>query len=124
VRLLREVVLVGPARTCAQQQDCSRAGGGDQGEFHKNGLVICLYGRKRPPGWQYQYADPAHCAIRYRAESARIQSVNGAGPGVSIVQSIRVAHGGAVEAANRPEGGCRITVRLALAAAKSVQVST
>ncbi len=51
----------------------------------------------------------------FRADSVRTHSVNGTGLGLSIVQSICVAHGGTVEAANRPEGGCRITVRLPLA---------
>ena len=50
----------------------------------------------------------------FRADSVRTHSVNGAGLGLSIVRSICLAHGGSVEAANRPEGGCCITVRLPL----------
>jgi heavy metal sensor kinase len=50
----------------------------------------------------------------FRADSVRTHSVNGTGLGLSIVRSICLAHGGSVDAANRPEGGCRITVRLPL----------
>jgi len=52
----------------------------------------------------------------FRADSVRTHSVNGTGLGLSIVRSICLAHGGTVEAANQPGGGCRITVRLPLAA--------
>jgi heavy metal sensor kinase len=52
----------------------------------------------------------------FRADSVRTRSVSGAGLGLSIVRSICLAHGGTVEAANRPEGGCRITVSLPLLA--------
>ena len=52
----------------------------------------------------------------FRADSVRTHSESGAGLGLSIVRSICLAHGGSVEAANRPEGGCRITVRLPVAA--------
>jgi heavy metal sensor kinase len=48
----------------------------------------------------------------FRADSVRTHSVSGTGLGLSIVRSICLAHGGTVEAANRAEGGCRITVRL------------
>jgi heavy metal sensor kinase len=53
----------------------------------------------------------------FRADSVRTHSVNGTGLGLAIVRSICLAHGGSAEAANRPEGGCRITVRLPLAGA-------
>jgi heavy metal sensor kinase len=52
----------------------------------------------------------------FRADSVRTHSVNGTGLGLSIVRSICLAHGGTVEAANLPAGGCLITVRLPLAA--------
>ncbi len=48
----------------------------------------------------------------FRADSVRTHSVNGAGLGLAIVRSICTAHGGSVTAANRPVGGCRITVSL------------
>jgi signal transduction histidine kinase len=48
----------------------------------------------------------------FRADSVRTHSVNGTGLGLSIVRSICLAHGGTVEAANRPGGGCRVAVRL------------
>jgi heavy metal sensor kinase len=50
----------------------------------------------------------------FRADSVRTHSVNGTGLGLSIVRSICLAHGGTVEAVNRPCGGCRITVCLPL----------
>lgn len=50
----------------------------------------------------------------FRADSVRTHSVNGTGLGLSIVRSICLAHGGTVEAANLPAGGCRITVCLPL----------
>jgi heavy metal sensor kinase len=48
----------------------------------------------------------------FRADSVRTHSVNGTGLGLSLVRSICQAHGGTVQAANRPEGGCRISVCL------------
>lgn len=51
----------------------------------------------------------------FRADTVRTHSENGAGLGLSIVRSICTAHGGSVEAANRPDGGCCLTVRLPLA---------
>ena len=50
----------------------------------------------------------------FRADAVRTPSENGAGLGLSIVRSICLAHGGSVEAANRPGGGCCLTVRLPL----------
>ena len=48
----------------------------------------------------------------FRADAVRTHSENNAGLGLSIVRSICLAHGGSVEAANRPGGGCGLTVRL------------
>ena len=48
----------------------------------------------------------------FRADTVRTPSENGAGLGLSIVRSICLAHGGSVEAANRPGGGCCLNVRL------------
>ena len=50
----------------------------------------------------------------FRADTVRTHSEHGAGLGLSIVRSICSAHGGSVEAANLPEGGCCLTVRLPL----------
>ena len=48
----------------------------------------------------------------FRADAVRTHSENNAGLGLSIVRSICLAHGGSVEAVNRPGGGCCLTVRL------------
>jgi signal transduction histidine kinase len=46
-----------------------------------------------------------------RGGTARTGS-RGAGLGLSIVRAVAAAHGGAVSAAARPEGGLEVTVRL------------
>ena len=48
----------------------------------------------------------------YRADPSRSRKSGGSGLGLAIVDAIARAHGGDVEAANNPEGGARITVRL------------
>ncbi len=48
----------------------------------------------------------------FRADEVRSRTVDGAGLGLSIVQSICTAHGGSVSAENQSTGGCRFTVRL------------
>jgi hypothetical protein len=42
-------------------------------------------------------------------------TIEGAGLGLSIVQSICIAHGGVVKAENHANGGCLFTVKLPLA---------
>ena len=51
----------------------------------------------------------------FRADQIRLGSVEGAGLGLSIVQSICTAHGGFVKAENHANGGCRFIVQLPLA---------
>jgi signal transduction histidine kinase len=51
----------------------------------------------------------------FRADPIRLGTIEGAGLGLSIVQSICTAHGGLVTAENHAKGGCRITVQLPLA---------
>jgi signal transduction histidine kinase len=47
-----------------------------------------------------------------RADAGRSRQHGGAGLGLAIVKGVVDAHGGIVEAANRPEGGAIVTVRL------------
>ncbi|HQG03203.1 MAG TPA: HAMP domain-containing sensor histidine kinase [Thermoleophilia bacterium] len=56
---------------------------------------------------------PFVCDRFYRSRSAR--GTQGAGLGLAIVKGLVEAHGGAVEAGNRPQGGAVFTVRLPLA---------
>jgi heavy metal sensor kinase len=51
----------------------------------------------------------------FRADQIRLGTIEGAGLGLSIVQSICTAHGGLVNAENHVNGGCRFIVRLPLA---------
>ncbi|HET6810065.1 MAG TPA: HAMP domain-containing sensor histidine kinase [Acidimicrobiales bacterium] len=52
----------------------------------------------------------------FRADPSRSQDTGGAGLGLSIVHAIATAHGGSVEAGNRPDGpGARFVLRLPLA---------
>ena len=48
----------------------------------------------------------------YRADPSRSRKSGGSGLGLAIVEAITRAHGGTVEAANDPEGGARVIVRL------------
>ena len=51
----------------------------------------------------------------FRADQVRLGTIEGAGLGLSIVQSICTAHGGFVKAENHANGGCRFIVQLPLA---------
>lgn len=48
----------------------------------------------------------------YRSQPSRDRSTGGSGLGLAIVKAIVTAHGGTIQAANRPGGGSRFTVRL------------
>ena len=51
----------------------------------------------------------------FRADQIRLGTIDGAGLGLSIVQSVCTAHGGFVKAENHANGGCRFIVQLPLA---------
>jgi len=47
-----------------------------------------------------------------RADAARSRADGGTGLGLALVRAVVEAHGGTVEATNRPDGGASVTVRL------------
>jgi signal transduction histidine kinase len=48
----------------------------------------------------------------YRAEQSRSKATGGLGLGLMLVKQIVEAHGGRIAAANRPQGGLRVTIDL------------
>ena len=62
-------------------------------------------------GFPAEYLPHAFERFR-RPDASRSRSHGGAGLGLSIVAAIAAAHGGSAEAANRPEGGAVVTLRL------------
>ena len=47
-----------------------------------------------------------------RSDEARSRTHGGAGLGLAIVRAVADAHGGSVEAGNRPDGGASVTIRV------------
>ncbi len=67
--------------------------------------------RDRGPGFPAAFLP--HAFQRFaRPDSGRARSEGGAGLGLAIVSAIARAHGGAASAANRPDGGAVVTLRL------------
>ena len=48
----------------------------------------------------------------YRADDSRSRKSGGSGLGLAIVDAIARSHGGEARAANRPEGGAEVRVRI------------
>jgi signal transduction histidine kinase len=70
--------------------------------------------RDRGPGFPVEFLP--HAFERFaRPDSGRARSDGGAGLGLAIVSAIVRAHGGQASAANRPDGGAVVTLRLPLA---------
>jgi two-component system, OmpR family, sensor histidine kinase CpxA len=57
----------------------------------------------------------------YRIDDARGRQTGGVGLGLSITERAVTLHGGTIRAANRPEGGLMVEIRLPLAAMPSVE---
>jgi two-component system, OmpR family, sensor kinase len=85
---------------------------------HRDGsqavVEVSDHGAGLPPGAEQQVFERF-----WRAEAGRTRDDGGSGLGLSIVRAIVLAHDGAVEAANRPEGGAVFTVRLPAARART-----
>ena len=77
---------------------------GDAGHVE---VVVSDHGPGIPPG-----AETAVFERFWRADKARERARGGSGLGLAIVAAIVGAHGGTIEAANRPGGGARFAVRL------------
>jgi two-component system, OmpR family, sensor kinase len=63
------------------------------------------------PGFPAEFLPHAFERFR-RPDQGRARSTGGAGLGLAIVQAIAVAHGGKAVAANRPEGGATVRLKL------------
>ncbi|MDP9406010.1 MAG: ATP-binding protein, partial [Actinomycetota bacterium] len=76
---------------------------------------VCDEGIGIPPGKQDALFTPF-----FQAGTANTREYGGVGLGLYIVRQLVEAQGGTVTAANRPEGGARLSVSLPLVAAPAV----
>ncbi|MEO7664235.1 MAG: sensor histidine kinase, partial [Candidatus Limnocylindrales bacterium] len=76
----------------------------------RSGDMVAITVEDEGPGLSVERAERLF-DLFYRADDARLRA-QGAGIGLFVVRALTEASGGRVEAANRPEGGARFTVRL------------
>ena len=77
----------------------------------REGPDVLIEVRDRGPGFPSSFLP--HAFERFaRPDSGRARSEGGAGLGLAIVSAIAQAHGGQASAANRPDGGAVVTLRL------------
>jgi two-component system, OmpR family, sensor kinase len=80
------------------------------GMAHRNGTLsveVVDTGEGFPPAFLARAFDPFS-----RADAARGRDDGGAGLGLAIVRAVAEAHGGSVQAGNRPEGGAVVVLRI------------
>ncbi|MEP6625819.1 MAG: ATP-binding protein, partial [Acidimicrobiia bacterium] len=75
---------------------------------------LCIVVRDHGPGFPPEFIPHAFERFR-RGDTVRNRNDGGSGLGLAIVRAVVREHGGVVEAANHPDGGAEIRVRLPLA---------
>jgi heavy metal sensor kinase len=87
------------------------AGGHIAAETAEADGVATVHVRDSGPGFPPGFVDRAFEPFS-RSDAARSRTGGGAGLGLAIVRAIAEAHGGTVEASNRPDGGAELTLRI------------
>lgn len=83
-------------------------------ELRREGDSLVIEVADTGDGFDPTFLDRAFEAFS-RADEARSRTHGGAGLGLAIVRAVADAHGGSVEAGNRPGGGASVTMRIPLA---------